>query len=132
VGPFGAALLIVHDALKEGAEETGRDAAPVEAAAGEERGALGGRQVGAIEPLSEEAAVDVEEGGVIGGKMRGAGWAGRVEHLEKFGEAVAKIGAVFLEPSTKRVKEFHRNMSVSSAKRQKRTRTRKRSRRWPE
>ena len=66
VGAFGAALLLVHHALEEGAEDGGRDAAPVETAAGEEGGAVTGAHVGDIESLGEEAAVDVGEGGELG------------------------------------------------------------------
>jgi len=94
VGAFGAAFAGFHDALKERAEDAGGDARPVKAAALEEGDAVRGGGVGEVEAFGEEAAVDVGEGAVVGGEVRGARGGGGVEHLEEAGEAFAEVGAV--------------------------------------
>lgn len=94
VGAFGAALGGLHDALEEGAEDAGGDARPVELAAAEEGGAVGGRHVGDVESLGEKTAVDVGVGGELGGEGGGAGGGFLVEDLEESGEAGAEVGAV--------------------------------------
>ncbi len=71
VGAFGAALFLVHHTLEERAEDAGRDAAPVEAAAGEKGGSLTSGHGGDVEFFGEEFAVDVGEDGEFGGKMGG-------------------------------------------------------------
>lgn len=94
VGALGAALLRLHHALEERAEDAGRNARPVELTASQERGAVLRRHVRDVEALGEEAAVDVAKGGELGIERRGAGGEILVEHLEEAREAGAEIGAV--------------------------------------
>src|ERR1043166_3586709 len=62
-----AALGGRHHALEERAEDRRRNAAPVEAAAGEERGALRRGEIDDAELFGEEPSVDIRKIGELGG-----------------------------------------------------------------
>ena len=88
------ALLRLHDALEERAENGGRDARPVEARAGQQAVAHVAVEVGEAEVLGEELAVDVGEGGQSFVEVLLALLGRRVEHVEEPRQVQAEVGAV--------------------------------------
>ena len=89
-----AALLVVHDGLKQGAENGGGDARPILASATKKRVAHVAVEIGKAQMFAEQVAVDVREGGqrlvqvLLPPVFRG------VEHAEQVGEVQAEVGAV--------------------------------------
>ncbi|OQA29814.1 MAG: hypothetical protein BWY57_03196 [Betaproteobacteria bacterium ADurb.Bin341] len=90
-----AALLGVHHALEERAENRGGDARPVEVGAGHQRVAHGAVEVGEAQPLFEQLAVDVREGGEQLVEVLLATLGQGVQHLEEAGQMQAEVGAIF-------------------------------------
>ena len=89
-----AALARFHDGLEEGAEDGGGDARPIEAGANEQGVAHVPVEVGEVEALGEEGAVDVAEAGEILVEVPLALLLGRVEDAEEAVEVHAEVGAV--------------------------------------
>ncbi len=85
VGADLTAFLGLHGGLEELAEDGGGDFGPLEAGAIEEGFALAGGEFGELEFFGEELAVDVGEGGEVGGEIGRALVGGFVEDLEEAG-----------------------------------------------
>ena len=88
------AFLRLHHRLKEGAEDSGGDARPVEGATREELRAHGRGESGEGEALAVEVAIDVGELEQVGVEVLLAAVFGRVEHVEELAELGAEVGAV--------------------------------------
>jgi hypothetical protein len=89
-----AAILGIHDALKQGAEDGGRDVRPVKAAGGCEAVVHVAVEPGGGEALGEEFAVDIGEGVQVFVEKVGALVRRRVEHVEEGVELGAEVGTV--------------------------------------
>ena len=88
----------VHDALKHGAEDGGRDGRPVEVATIQKRLPHGGVEVRRGQKVGKEAAVDVAK---LAEPFRQVGLFRQfrcrdVQDFKKFCEAACEVGAVFL------------------------------------
>src|SRR5256885_17191254 len=88
------ALTGLHDGLKQGTKNCGRDTGPIEPRASKESFPHFTVKVGEIEPLREEVAVNVAEGGEGFVEIFLATLLGSIEHLKETSQVKAEVGAV--------------------------------------
>jgi hypothetical protein len=89
-----ASRLVVHDRLEQGAEDGGRDRAPVQRAGVEQRLAHGRVEVGDGDVFLEQPAVDVGKGSKLLVEVVTARGFRGVEHLEQPGQQGTEVGTV--------------------------------------
>ena len=91
-----AALSVIHDGLKERAENGGRDARPILARAAEQGVAHVAVEIGKAEMFVEQVAVDVREGGERFIEVCLAIFRRGVEDFKEPGELFAQVRAVWV------------------------------------
>ena len=101
----GAAFLLVHDGLEERTENGRRDRLPFELAGLYQGEAHGSVESGGAQALGEEIAIDVGELVQVFIERLVTLVFRRVQHLEEFVEAGAKIAAVGLRPALDEIEQ---------------------------
>src|SRR5438093_351641 len=94
MGPDLPALGRLHDALKEGAENSGRDSAPVEATAHQETTAHVPIEVGELQGFGKEIAVHVRQFSEFFQQILLPAIRRRVEHLKQASQLDAEVRTV--------------------------------------